>query len=43
MAEEHVLAQKFLVALKVGNLPYGTDISWELALGATTLLCIPLR
>jgi purine-cytosine permease-like protein len=31
------------IALKVGNPPNGTDISWELALGATTLLYIPLR
>jgi purine-cytosine permease-like protein len=31
------------IALKVGNPPYGTDISWELALGATALLYIPLR
>ncbi|KAJ6084181.1 hypothetical protein N7486_010981 [Penicillium sp. IBT 16267x] len=31
------------IALKVGNAPYGTDISWELSLGAVTLLYIPLR
>jgi NCS1 nucleoside transporter family len=31
------------IALKVGNPPYGTDISWELALGATVVLYIPLR
>jgi purine-cytosine permease-like protein len=31
------------IALRVGNPPFGTDISWELALGATTLLYIPLR
>ncbi|KAG0647805.1 Purine-cytosine permease [Hyphodiscus hymeniophilus] len=31
------------IALAVGNPPFGTDISWELALGATTLLYVPLR
>ena len=31
------------IALKVGNPPYGTDISWELALGATILMYVPLR
>ncbi|KAK0884979.1 hypothetical protein LTR87_001377 [Friedmanniomyces endolithicus] len=31
------------IALKVGNPPYGTDISWELALGATTILYPPAR
>jgi len=31
------------IALKVGNAPYGTDISWELALGVTTILYVPLR
>ncbi|KKY15545.1 putative purine-cytosine permease [Phaeomoniella chlamydospora] len=31
------------IALAVGNPPYGTDISWELALGATIILYIPLR
>lgn len=31
------------IALAVGNAPYGTDISWELALGATVVLYIPLR
>ncbi|KAK4924567.1 hypothetical protein LTR66_014205 [Elasticomyces elasticus] len=31
------------IALAVGNPPYGTDISWELALGATVLLFVPLR
>jgi purine-cytosine permease-like protein len=31
------------IALAVGNPPYGTDISWELALGVTTLLYPPLR
>ena len=31
------------IALKVGSPPYGTDISWELALGATVALYVPLR
>ena len=31
------------IALAVGNPPYGTDISWEVAIGAVTLLYIPLR
>ena len=31
------------IALKVRNPPYSTDISWELTLGATALLYIPLR
>jgi purine-cytosine permease-like protein len=31
------------IALKVGNPPFGTDISWELALGATILMYVPLR
>ena len=31
------------IALRVGNPPYGTDISWELALGVTIILYIPLR
>ena len=31
------------IALRVGNPPYGTDISWELALGATIILYIPSR
>jgi purine-cytosine permease-like protein len=31
------------IALAVGNAPFGTDISWELALGATIFLYIPLR
>ncbi|RDW73631.1 hypothetical protein BP5796_07073 [Coleophoma crateriformis] len=31
------------IALKVGNAPYGTDISWELALGATIIMYVPLR
>jgi NCS1 nucleoside transporter family len=31
------------IALKVGNPPFGTDISWELALGATVVLYVPLR
>jgi purine-cytosine permease-like protein len=31
------------IALDVGNAPYGTDISWELALGVTIVLYIPLR
>lgn len=31
------------IALAVGNPPYGTDISWELALGATCVLYVPLR
>jgi purine-cytosine permease-like protein len=31
------------IALAVGNAPYGTDISWELALGATIVLYVPLR
>ena len=31
------------IALAVGNPPYGTDISWELALGVTTVLYVPLR
>jgi purine-cytosine permease-like protein len=31
------------IALKVGNAPFGTDISWELALGVTIALYIPLR
>lgn len=31
------------IALAVGNPPFGTDISWELGLGATIILYIPLR
>jgi purine-cytosine permease-like protein len=31
------------IAFAVGNAPYGTDISWELALGATIMLYAPLR
>ena len=31
------------IALKVGNPPYGTDISWELALGATLIMYPPAR
>lgn len=31
------------IALKVGDAPYGTDISWELSMGAVTILYIPLR
>lgn len=31
------------IALAVGNAPFGTDISWELALGATIILYVPLR
>jgi purine-cytosine permease-like protein len=31
------------IALRVGNPPFGTDISWELALGVTCVLYVPLR
>ncbi|KAK5686640.1 hypothetical protein LTS10_002763 [Elasticomyces elasticus] len=31
------------IALKVGNPPFGTDISWELALGATMIMYPPAR
>jgi NCS1 nucleoside transporter family len=31
------------IALAVGNPPFGTDISWEIAIGAVTILYIPLR
>ena len=31
------------IALAVGNAPYGTDISWELALGVTIVLYVPAR
>jgi purine-cytosine permease-like protein len=31
------------IALAVGDPPYGTDISWEVAMGAVTLLYLPLR
>ena len=31
------------IALAVGNAPFGTDISWELALGVTIVLYVPAR